>query len=140
MHVLSNTCTCVEQQNIHTHTLGTLGRSRVAHLWSQRDGFGDDTIRATMIKSRYQQIAANLSFAPRGSAGRWAKIEWLDAILLAACFAAVGITQQFTVDESMIKSLSKYCRWICYMPKKPIKRGMFHSIKTHYSLINFLST
>ena len=114
---------------MHAHTLlGTLGRSRVAHLWSKRDGFGDETISSTMKKSRYQQIAANLSFAPRGSEGSWAKIGWLDSVLLAACRVAVGITQHFTVDESMIKTLSKYCRWICYMPKKPIKRGAFHSI------------
>ena len=103
--------------------MGTLGRSRMAHYWSKDNSFGDETIRSTMKLNRYQRIAACLSFAPRGSSGGWPKLEWLDSILRAACRAAMGITQHFAVDESMIKVLSKYCKWLQYMPKKPIKQA-----------------
>ena len=76
-----------------------------------------------MVRSRYESITSNLSFAPRGTRPGWSKISWLDAIIRAACRAAVGFTQHMTIDESMIKVLSKYCPWLQYMPKKPIKRG-----------------
>lgn len=104
--------------------MGTLGRSRVSHYWSNEPGFGDDIIKSCMNSDRYMDIAANLAFAPRGTARGWPKLEWLDGVLKAACQAACGITQHFTVDESMIKLLSRFCAWIQYMPKKPIKRGL----------------
>ena len=104
--------------------IGCLGRSRVTHYWSKVDGFGDTTIRSTMKLNRYREIASNLTFAPRGTAGGWAKISWLDSVLRSACRAACGITQHVAVDESMIKCLSTFCKWIQYMPKKPIKRGI----------------
>jgi len=76
-----------------------------------------------MHENRYNAITANLSFAPRGAAGGWDKIGWLDAVLLLKCMSAIGITQMFTIDESMIKCLSKFCGWLQFMPNKPIKRG-----------------
>ena len=91
-----------------------------------------------MRKNRYNAITSNLSFAPRGAASGWNKISWLDNILRKACRAAVGITQHAAVDESMIKCLSKYCPWIQYMPKKPIKRGM--CMNTHTRTTNYICT
>ena len=85
-----------------------------------------------MKEPRYADITAHLSFAPRGTASGWAKLEWLDGVIKAACQKACGITQHCAVDESMIKCLSRYCPWIQYMPKKPIKRGKFtHHTHTH---------
>lgn len=106
-----------------TYRMGTLGRARVAHHWCGVSGLHDPTISSAMHKNRYNAITANLSFAPRGTASGWAKISWLDKLLRKACRAATGITQNVAVDESMIKCLSKYCPWLQYMPKKPIKRG-----------------
>ena len=103
--------------------MGTLGSPRAAHYWSKDDDFGNNKIRSSMKEQRYVDITANLSFAPRGTAGGWAKIEWLDGVLQEACAAACGITQHIAIDESMIKCLSRWCSWIQYMPKKPIKRG-----------------
>ena len=106
-----------------TLKMGTLGRNRMAHYWSKEDGFGDDKIRSCMTKNRYAEIAAMLSFAPRGARGGWNKISWLDDVMRNKCRKACGITQKFVVDESMMKCLSQFCPWIQYMPKKPIKRG-----------------
>ena len=103
--------------------MGTLGRPRAAHFWMDDEDFGNHKIKSSMLANRYKDITANLSFAPRGTPKGWAKIAWLDGVLRAACRAAVGFTQHMTVDESMIKLLSKFCPWIQYMPKKPIKRG-----------------
>ena len=107
-----------------TYKMGTLGRARAGHYWSSDPDFGNDFIRSVMGKNRYNAITSNLSFAARGTANGWAKISWLDEVLAAACRAAIGITQRFAIDESMIKCLSRYCPWLQYMPKKPIKRGM----------------
>ena len=107
-----------------TIKMGTLGRARAGHYWMDDGDYGSETIRSAMKANRYSAITANLSFAPRGTPSGWSKIAWLDGVLRAACRAAVGITQHVAVDESMIKCLSKYCPWIVYMPKKPIKRGM----------------
>lgn len=107
--------------------MGTLGRARAAHYWSKVDGFGDATISSSMKKNRYAEIAANLSFAPRGTTNSWDKIGWLDAMLRQKCREACGITRECAVDESMIKCLSKMCPWIQYMPKKPIKWGIIHT-------------
>lgn len=107
-----------------TLKIGCLGCSRVCHYWSEVNDFGNDIIRASMRLNRYRAITSNLTFAPRGTANGWAKIAWLDEILRKACRSACGITQHFAVDESMIKCLSKFCKWIMYMPKKPIKRGI----------------
>ena len=49
---------------------------------------------------------------------------WIQFCGLAAGRSACGITQHFAVDESMIKCLSKFCKWIQHMPKKPITRGI----------------
>ena len=106
-----------------TLRMGTLGRARAGHYWSDTDGLFDSTIKSSMYKNRYNAIAANLSFAPRGAPSGWAKISWLDGMLQKACRNASGITQHVAVDESMIKILSKLCPWIQFMPKKPIKRG-----------------
>lgn len=106
-----------------TYRMGTLGRARAGHYWCDVDGLHDGIIGSSMRKNRYNAITANLSFAPRGSPSGWAKISWLDSILRKACRAATGITQHIAVDESMIKCLSKFCPWVQYMPKKPIKRG-----------------
>ena len=76
-----------------------------------------------MLHNRYVAITSNLSFAPRDTRTGWAKISWLDGVIRAACRCAVGITQHMAIDESMIKVLSKFCPWLQYMPKKPIKRG-----------------
>ena len=103
--------------------MGTLGRARASHYWMQDSDFGSDNIRGAMIKNRYMEITANLSFAPRGSPSGWGKIEWLDGVLRIQCRTATGITQSFAVDESMFKVLSKYCPWVQFMPRKPIKRG-----------------
>ena len=110
-----------------TFRMGTLGRARAGHYWCGVNGLHDDTINDAMLKNRYNAIASNLSFAPRGTASGWAKISWLDDILRKACRAAIGITQHITIDESMIKCLSKFCPWIQYMPKKPIKRGIAYT-------------
>ena len=107
-----------------TLRMGTLGRPRACHHWCGVDGLHDEFIASSMHKNRYKYITANLSFAPRGTAPGWAKISWLDDILRKACRAATGITQHIAVDESMIKCLSRFCKWIQYMPKKPIKRGV----------------
>ena len=108
-----------------TIRMGTLGRARASHYWCRVDGLHDETIGSTMLKNRYNAITSNLSFAPRGTGSGWAKISWLDGVLRKACRAACGITQHVAVDESMIKCLSKYCPWLQYMPKKPIKRGVY---------------
>lgn len=42
-----------------------------------------------------------------------------------------GITQHVAIDESMIKMLSKFCPWLQYMPKKPIKWGAYCSSPCH---------
>ena len=89
------------------------------------DDFGNNIIRASMLHNRYVAITSNLSFAPRGTRCGWAKISWLDGVIRVTCRDAVGITQHMAIDESMIKVLSKFCPWIQYMPKKPIKRGNF---------------
>ena len=106
-----------------TLKMGTLGRARASHYWSKDGDFGNDVIKASMKENRYAAITANLSFAPRGTASGWPKISWLDGVLRSRCRAACGITQHATVDESMIKMLSKFCPWLQYMPKKPIKWG-----------------
>ena len=103
--------------------MGTLGRCRAAHFWSEIDGFGDDTIRGSMKKNRWKEIAANLTFATRDASSGWDKIKWLDEMLRKKCREACGITQNCTVDESMIKCRSRACPWVQYMPKKPIKWG-----------------
>ena len=61
--------------------MGTLGRCRAAHFWSNVDGFGDETIKGSMKKNRWKQIASNLSFAPRGTPPGWGKIKWFDEYL-----------------------------------------------------------
>ena len=81
--------------------MGTLGRCRAAHYWSNRKGFGDDSIKDSMKKNRWKQIASNLTFAPRGTSGGWDKIKWLDDFLREMCRLACGITQNCAVDESM---------------------------------------
>lgn len=106
-----------------TLKMGTLGRPRASHYWSQDEDFGNNIIKASMKENRYAAITANLSFAPRGTACGWAKISWLDELLRDLCRVACGITAHAAVDESMIKMLSKYCPWLQYMPKKPIKWG-----------------
>ena len=110
-----------------TMKMGTLGRARASHYWCSDkdcgDDFGNPKIKSSMVQSRYDDITANLSFAPRGTASGWAKISWLDELLKTMCQLAIGITQHVAIDESMIKCLSKFCSWIQYMPKKPIKRG-----------------
>jgi hypothetical protein len=108
-----------------TLKMGTLGKPRASHYWSTDDDFGNDVIRSSMKENRYMEITSNLSFAPRGTASGWPKIGWLDKILREACMSAVGITQHVAIDESMIKLLSRYCPWIQYMPKKPIKWGAY---------------
>ena len=102
-----------------TMKMGTLGSARVSHCWSSHDDFGNAAIKSCMSMTRYVAITANLSFAPRGTRPGWDKLAWLDKIIRAACRAATGITQHVTVDESMIKCLSKFCSWIQYMPKNP---------------------
>ena len=114
-----------------TLRMGTLGRARAGHYWCNVDGLHDDTIGASMSKNRYNAITANLSFAPRGSPTGWAKISWLDTVLRKACRAATGLTQHVAIDESMIKVLSRFCPWLQYMPKKPIKRGKYVAITLH---------
>ena len=106
-----------------TMKMGTLGRPRAFHYWSTELDFANEVIRSSMKFDRYIAITANLCFAPRGTPSGWPKIKWLDDVLRAACRAATGITQHLTIVESMIKCLSKYCPWIQFMPKKPIKRG-----------------
>ena len=106
-----------------TLKMGTLGHARASHYWSQDEDFGNNIIKASMKENRYVAITANLSFAPRGTASGWPKISWLDEVLRLACRSASGITQHAAVDESMIKMLSKFCPWLQYMPKKPIKWG-----------------
>ena len=106
-----------------TFKMGTIGRSRASHYWSTDDDFGNEIIRSSMHKNRYNAIAANLSYAPRGAPGGWGKIQWLDGVMRIKCRTACGITQYVAIDESMIKCLSKYCPWLQYMPRKPIKRG-----------------
>ena len=103
--------------------MGTLGRARASHYWSNEEGFFDATIKSCMTEQRYADITSHLSFAPRGTAGGWAKLQWIDDVIKNACRLACGITQHAAIDESMIKCLSRYCPWIQYMPKKPIKRG-----------------
>ena len=77
------------------------------------------------VKQVWSKIKAHLTFAPpRGTDNGWSKVTWLDEILRRACRDACGITQHFEVDESMIKCLSEFCKWIMYMPKKPIKCGI----------------
>ena len=111
--------------------MGTLGCARVSHCWSSHDDFGNAAIKACMTMNRYVAITANLSFAPRGTGSGWDKIAWLDKVIRAACRAATGVTQHVTIDESMIKCLSKFCSWIQYMPKKPIKRGTHSWYSSH---------
>ena len=106
-----------------TIRMGSLGRARASHHWCREHDLYDADISSSMTKNRYNTITSNLSFAPRGTASGWAKIVWIDTTLREACRAATGITQHVAVDESMIKCLSRYCPWIQYMPKKPIKRG-----------------
>ena len=107
--------------------MGTLGRCRAAHFWSNVDGFGDETIKGSMKKNRWKQIASNLSFAPRGAPPGWGEIKWLDEFLRRKCREACGITQNCSVDESMFKCLCKMCPWIQFMPNKPIKWGKYYS-------------
>ena len=102
--------------------MGAIGHKRVKHYWSKRKGFGVDGIRDSMNLKRFEQITAHLTFAPLNSDAGWAKISEVDEYLQARCLLAMTISQQLmTVDESMMKCLSKWCRWIVYMPRKPIK-------------------
>ena len=104
--------------------MGAIGHKRVNHYWSKRDGFGVDSIRNAMTFKRFSQITSNISFAPIGSSHGWSKIAEVDEYLQQRCRLAMSITQHFTIDESMLKCLSKYCPWIVYMPRKPIKMGI----------------
>lgn len=104
--------------------MGAIGHKRVSHYWSKRDGFGVDSIRSVMTFKRFSHICSNLSFAPIGTESGWPKISEVDAYLQCRCFLAMCITQHMTIDESMLKCLSKYCPWIVYMPRKPIKMGI----------------
>ena len=94
-----------------TLKMGTLGRPRASHYWCSdpKNDFDNDVIKCSMKENRYAAITSNLSFVPRGTSSGWPKISWLDGVLKAACQAAIGITQHATIDESMIKCLSKYC-------------------------------
>ena len=104
--------------------MGAIGHKRVAHYWSKRDGFGVASIRNAMTFKRFSQIASMISFAPIGTESGWAKVAEVDAYLMERCRLAMNITQHMTIDESMLKCLSKYCPWIVYMPRKPIKMGI----------------
>ena len=104
--------------------MGAIGHNRVCHYWSERDGFGVKKIKAVMTHKRFGHIAAWLTFAPLGTASGWAKIAEVDEYLQRRCRMEASITQHMTVDESMIKVLSKLCPWIVYMPRKPIKLGI----------------
>ena len=118
-----------------TIKMGVLGRARASHYWSKSDDFGSTTIGCSMKKNRYNQIAANLSFAPRGAAKGWEKIKWLDELLRKKCREACGIARECAVDESMIKCLCKHCPWLSFMPNKPIKWGinLSHTLSMHCS-------
>ena len=111
--------------------MGAIGHKRVKHYWSKRKGFGVDGIRDCMTLKRFEQITAHLSFAPLNSDSGWAKISEVDEYLQARCILAMTITQMMTVDESMMKCLSKWCPWIVYMPRKPIKMGIKVHMHTH---------
>jgi hypothetical protein len=104
--------------------MGGLGRSRISHYWSRQPGFAAPVIAGAMTFERFTQINSQLSFAPLGTLSGYAKIEFVDTALKKACGAAVGITQHVAIDESMIRSSSRYCSWKQYMPRKPIKLGM----------------
>ena len=104
--------------------MGAIGHKSVCHYWNQRDGFVVEGIRRAMTLHRFKQITSNLSFAPLGTESGWVKISKVDAYIQRRCQLAMTITQHMTVDESMLKCLSRYCPWIVYMPRKPIKMGI----------------
>ena len=104
--------------------MGAIGHKRIHHYWSKRDGFGVDSIRNVMTFKRFSHISSHLSFAPLGTESGWSKVSEVDAYLQSRCFLAMCITQHMTIDESMLKCLSRYCPWIVYMPRKPIKMGI----------------
>ena len=104
--------------------MGAIGHKSVNHYWSKRDGFGVQSIKSAMTFKRFSHISSMLSFAPLGTTSGWAKIASVDAYLQLRCRLAMNISQHMTIDESMLKCLSKYCPWIVYMPRKPIKMGI----------------
>ena len=104
--------------------MGAIGHNRISHYWNKRDGFGVESIKKAMTGPRFANITAMISFAPLGTASGWAKFAEVDEYLQRRCQSAVTICKRMTVDESMIKGLSKLCPWIVYMPRKPIKMGV----------------
>ena len=104
--------------------MGLNHKKRVSHYWSDREGIGDPVIKAAMKYARFKHITSCLSFARPSAPSGWGKFHYVDACVRAACRAAVGITQHFAIDESMIKCFSRYCSWKQFMPRKPIKTGI----------------
>ena len=104
--------------------MGVLNKKRTEHYWSTRPGHGDPIIMAVMKKNRFLQTQSCLSFCRPGAPPGFANIAQVDSALHTACQYAIGITQHFAIDESMIKCYSRYCKWKQYMPRKPIKTGI----------------
>ena len=104
--------------------MGLLNKKRVSHYWSKLPGVGDPVIMGAMKQERFRLITSALSFAHPWAAAGWVKFAYVNHAVRAACRTAVGITQHFAIDESMIKCFSRYCSWKQFMPRKPIKTGI----------------
>ena len=104
--------------------MGVLNKKRVCHYWSKMPGVGDPIIANAMKQDRFNCITSALSFARPNASSGWSKFEYVDRTVRAACRIAVGLTQHFAIDESMIRCFSRYCRWKQFMPRKPIKTGI----------------
>jgi hypothetical protein len=72
-----------------------------------------------MTRDRYEAILAQLSFMlvgeTRFEGDKLAKLRELDSLLLSRCAQAWDIEQHFTIDESRVKSGSRYCPFIWTM-------------------------
>ena len=129
--------------------IGCVGYSRVAQYWSSAcDGnFRVPIVADSILRDRFQFILAKITFNWRGTTAACfvgcvvcscktnyeefitdsdplSKLRHVDTYIRSRCAAAICFCQKFVVDESMIQCASRYCKWLQFMPSKPIKYGM----------------
>ena len=111
---------------------GTCPRRKQTQYWDTQFGFGDDRIRNTFLQKRYLKVVAQWSFEIQGGGepGALQKFDRFDKKVQERIRSAWCIEPKGGVDESRVKSYSKYCPFNWTMHCKPIKHGM-----TLYSLV-----
>ena len=106
---------------------GVSPRRRIAHYWSTINGFRDEDIASAMTLKRFLDVYAVLTFRMSDDVAipndkLW-KIRTVVDAVCARFREGLNPSQTLAIDESMLKSLTKYNPTSVMMPSKPIKQG-----------------